>query len=371
MATQVIHVQGSDQVAAAAKRGARAIRDGKLVGFATETVYGIAALATNQATVRRLRRLKSRPSEAFTVHLGRPADALRYVTDMPPAAARLIHRAWPGPVTVLLPTGGALADTKIEKAGLHDLLSKDGVIGLRCPDEPVALAMLSAVKAPVVAPSANRAGQASPRSAEDVLAALDGRIDLLIDSGPTALGEDSTIVLFRPSGWKVVREGPYDQRAIRRFIRRRLLFVCTGNTCRSPMAAGLAKRILAEREGCRVGELRQEGLEVLSAGVFAGEGARATPHAVQAARQLGVDLSHHRSRKLTSELINSSDVVLCMSQSHVCDALTLAPQSANRIRRLLPDKDVPDPIGGGPDVYRATAERIERALGLCLNREVT
>ena len=102
--------------------------------------------------------------------------------------------------------------------------------------------MLSAVSDPVIAPSANLAGKRSPRTAQEVLDALDGRIDLLIDSGPTSYGKNSTIVKFDHKGWKIVRRGVFDAETIGKLMRRTILFVCTGNTCRSPMAAGIAKK---------------------------------------------------------------------------------------------------------------------------------
>ncbi len=361
MSTRVIKVRTKKQTAAAAAEGARALKAGKLVGFATETVYGIAAVAGCGDAMRRLRELKSRPKRPFTVHLGRCEDTRRYVCDMPPEAQRLIVRSWPGPVTLLVPVGGRLADAKLQKAGLYELLCRRDIIGLRCPDAPVASAMLSAVKAPVVAPSANRPRAPSPRTADEVLEALDGQIDLLIDSGPTRYGKDSTIVRCDAGGWKIVRPGAYDARTIRRLLKQKLLFVCTGNTCRSPIAAGLARKMLADRMGCRVSQLGARGVDVISAGFFSG-GGRATHEAVSTVRALGTDISRHRSQKLTAELIISSDMVFCMTDFHVAEAGRIAPDSADKIRRLDESADVPDPIGGGPKVYRKIAEQIAGAL---------
>ena len=371
MTTRVIHVGGPDDIAAAARQGAEALRAGKLVAFATETVYGLGALASHPEAMRRLREVKSRPKSPFSVHVSSAQDVARYVQTPPSAARRLIAKGWPGPVTVLLATGGYLADARLQTAGLHDSLSHNGVIGLRCPDEPTALAMLAAAGGPIVAPSANQAGQASPRTAGQVLDALDGRLDLLIDSGPTKLGRDSTIVRFDDDGWKVLRRGPYDRRALRRMMGRRLLFVCTGNTCRSPMAAGLARRILAEREGCRPSDLRKRGLEIGSAGVFAMDGARATPEAIRSARKLGAEISRHRSTKLTPELINATDVVFCMTEVHAGMVRRIAPSAAEKVRKLLDEGDVSDPMGGGQDVYDGTARRMEEALKSRLEEEVS
>ena len=369
MGTRIIKVRGSRSVAAAAAAGVRALRKGKLVGFATETVYGIAALATIEEAVARLRELKSRPERPFSVHLGKPEHAGRYVAAMPETASRLIERAWPGPVTLVVPTGGELADARLRShAGLHGRLCHDGLIGLRCPDEPVARAMLGRLVLPVVAPSANLAGEPSPRTPRQVLAALDGKIDLLIDSGPTRLGSDSTIVRCDARGWDVLREGACDAAAIERLMTRTFLFVCTGNTCRSAMADGLAKKVLAEREGCEAHELPGRGFSVLSAGVSAFDGGRATRDAVDAAAELGADIRDHRSRQLTRQLIRQADVVFCMTDSHVAEAAYLAPDAGEKLRKLDPRGDVPDPIGGGPHVYRRTARQIEKALGAALSK---
>ncbi len=369
MSTRVIEVTGEKDVSAAARQAAKALREGQLVGFATETVYGIAAMATIAETMERLRELKSRPKRPFSVHVGKPGDARRYVKLVPDSARRLMNKAWPGPVTLLVPTGGRLADAKLRRrAGLYDRLCAKGIIGLRCPDEPLARAMLGQVSLPVVAPSANLTGGPSPCTAEDVLAALDGRIDLLIDSGPTRYGMDSTIVRCDESGWRVVREGVWDAAAIRRMWERTLLFVCTGNTCRSPVAEGLAKKLLAERLDCEVRQLPHRGVKVLSAGAFGLNGARATPAAVRAADELGADISKHHSRILTRELIKEADVVFCMTDSHIAEVVRLVPDAAEKVRKLDARGDVADPIGGGPVVYRRTARRIERAIRTALSK---
>lgn len=367
MGTRIIKVHSSDEIASAARQGADELRAGKLVGFATETVYGIAAMASHDGAMQRLRRLKSRPKGPFTVHLACPEDARRYVAKIPHAGQVLMRKGWPGPVTVLLKVGGHLAEKDLQDQGLYKTLCNDDVIGLRCPETPVAQAMISGVKMPIVAPSANLTGARTAGSADEVLAALAGKIDLLIDEGPTRYGRDSTIVSFTGKDWDIVRKGVYDARTVRRLMQWRFLFVCTGNTCRSAMAGGLAKKMLAEKLGCRVGELRGKGVEVVSAGVFASGARPATPEAILAAKERDADISRHRSRKLTTELINSADMIFCMTDFHVDEVRRLAPSASGKVERL--DRaNTPDPIGGGADIYRRTAERIERALQVVLRK---
>lgn len=360
--TRVVTTRSREDSPVAVGEAAAVLREGGLVGFATETVYGLGALATIPEAVRRLREVKSRPDGPFSVHVASPGDVRRYVRTVPLRAAWLMDRLWPGPVTLLLDTGGELADAELQGVGgLYEELTRDGIIGLRCPDEPVATAMLAAVDGPVIAPSANPAGQPSPRNAEEALAGLDGQMDLLLDSGPTACGQDSTIVRFDGKDWRVLRQGACSREELRRAMRRRILFVCTGNTCRSPMAAGIAKMLLAEHFGCRVGQLRSEGIEVSSAGLMAGGEMRATPEALSAARALGASISHHRSRMLTAEMVQSADVVFGMTRRHIAEAQTLTGPDGPTVE-LLDDQDIPDPMGGGENIYTITAETILRAL---------
>ena len=350
MPTRVIKHNNDAELSEAGRVGAEAIRAGKLVGFATETVYGLAVSADNAEALARLRELKSRPKKPFSVYLADPADVHRYVSELPREAERLISKTWPGPVTIILPTGGKLADGKLQKAGLHRVLCSANAIGLRCPDSPIGCAMLGAVDGPVVGPSANRSGQPSPTSAADVMHQLDGKIDLLIDSGPTRYERDSTIVQFTKRKWKVLREGVFDKAEIAKLMRKTFLFVCTGNTCRSPLAEGLARKLLSDDTEC------------ISAGAFAAVGQYATPEAVQAAAELGADISNHLSKKLTIDLINSADMIFCMSDAHVSAVLALVPAAVERVSLLDKAGPIDDPIGGGVDVYLRTGRRIERVL---------
>jgi len=364
MSTRVIKVDPSDPKAttAAAKQGAEALQAGQLVAFATETVYGVAAVASDTAAMERLRELKDRPERPFSVHIPWPEDVRRYVAEIAPSAAKVIHKAWPGPITLVLDTGGELADPQLQAAGLHDVLTSEGRIGLRCPDAPIARMMLASVEGVVVAPSANLAGRPSARSGREVLADLDGQVDLLIDSGETEYGGDSTILGCNCDGWETLRPGVSDAGDIERIMATMYLFVCTGNTCRSPMAAGLAVKALSEKLDCDANGLAEHGFCVESAGVFAFPGGRATPQAVQVLEKLGADITQHASQKLTSELINCSDVVFCCTGQHLSEARCLAPSATARIRLLDQDGDIPDPIGADVSVYQAIAERIDRSF---------
>ena len=351
MRTRVVKPKSPAEIASAAAQGAEVLRQGGLVGFPTETVYGVAAAADVPAGMERLRDLKDRPDRPFSVHLPGPGEVGRYVRSAPPAAERLIRRAWPGPVTLVLPTGGRLAEAALQKAGVYEVLCHDGFIGLRCPDEPAASAMLARAGGPVVAASANLKGRPSPRNGQEALAALDGRIELMIDTGPTRHRGDSTIVQVDAGGWKVLRAGAYDEAAVRAMAAMHLLFVCTGNTCRSPMAAGLAAVITA-------------GADVTfdSAGLAALAGEPASPNAVQAAAELGGDIRNHAGQIVTPQLIHRADMIFCMTARHAAEIGRMDPGARGRVKLLDGERDIPDPFGGSIEEYRTTARRIKAAL---------
>jgi len=140
---------------------------------------------------------------------------------------------------------------------------------------------------------------------------------------------------------------------------RDIVFVCTGNTCRSPLAEALCKKLLAQRLGCTVEELPRCGFVVLSAGLAAMMGASAAPEAVEAARELEADVGGHRSQPLTAPLAAQADHLVAMTRSHLLALAAQYPDLGNRARLLGGGgDDVPDPIGCDQQIYRECAQQI-------------
>ena len=177
------------QDAADVERAAALLADGELVAFPTETVYGLGARADDDRAVSKIFSAKGRPANhPLIVHVAEPADATRFVLQMPPLAQRLIDAFWPGPLTVIVPRADGIAAAA---AGGQNS------IGLRCPAHPVAHALLIAARergvAGVAGPSANRFGRVSPTQAAHVLAEFDVAVAVL-DGGPCSVGIESSIV---------------------------------------------------------------------------------------------------------------------------------------------------------------------------------
>ena len=182
-------------------RATRALQAGELVGFPTETVYGLAGDATNDRAVAAIYAAKGRPTfNPLIVHVGSPTEAARHA-EFPPAAAALARRFWPGALTLVLPRRSNCALSLLVSAGLDS-------VALRVPAHPAAQALLMICGLPLAGPSANPSGGVSPTRAEHVVAGLGDKVAMVLDGGPCSIGVESTVLslvgatpqLLRPGG---------------------------------------------------------------------------------------------------------------------------------------------------------------------------
>ena len=196
-------------------RAAAQLREGGLVAFPTETVYGLGADATSSEAVSRIYAAKGRPRfNPLIAHVADLAQAL--AEGIFPAEARcLAERYWPGPLTLVVPRAAAGTVCDLACAGLSS-------VGLRIPAHPTALALIAATGRPVAAPSANTSGRLSPTTARDVLADLGSRVDLVVDGGRCSVGVESTIVACLDGTVGVLRPGGLAAETIEAAIGRRL-----------------------------------------------------------------------------------------------------------------------------------------------------
>ena len=190
------------------------LRAGGLVAVPTETVYGLAADATQERAVRANYDAKGRPE---TKPLNVLVDGMPMVEavcrDIPGDAYKLAEAFWPGPLTMILWGNGSLPP--IVPAGGETQ-------GVRCPDHPYTLAVIRALGRPLACPSANLSGQPSPKSADEVLAQLGGRIDAVLDGGPCSVGVESTILDLTVTPYRILRQGGLSREDIERVLGRPL-----------------------------------------------------------------------------------------------------------------------------------------------------
>jgi L-threonylcarbamoyladenylate synthase len=199
MLTQVLAVDPLHPQGEAIAQAAAVLRRGGLVAFPTETVYGLGAHALDAQAVAGIFQAKGRPAgNPLIVHVAAAEDILQVAADWAQLAGRLAQRFWPGPLTLVVPRG----------PGVPDVVTAGGpTVAVRVPAHPVALALLEAAGVPVAAPSANRSGLLSPTLAEHVLLGLDGRIDMVLDGGPTPGGVESTVLDVTTSPPRLLRPG--------------------------------------------------------------------------------------------------------------------------------------------------------------------
>ena len=180
-------------------QAARLIEGGGLVAVPTETVYGLAGNGLDADAVQRIYDVKGRPAvKPLSLMVPDESAMERYCHDVPPQARALAHRFWPGPLTIVLPAKESIPPI---------VLAGGKTVGLRCPDHPLTLNLLRACNLPLAAPSANPSGEASPKTADQVLSYFDGKIEAVIDGGPCGIGKESTLIDMSAAPYQILRQG--------------------------------------------------------------------------------------------------------------------------------------------------------------------
>ena len=348
----VIDLRNAEDSRDVVHRAVQALAEGRLVALPTETVYCLAASALSFEAVERLRSFAPNDGQALTLAIKSPDEALDYAPFLGPLGQRLSRRCWPGPVTMIVEDRHPDSllrqlDRQIQQALVHD-----GHVGLRVPAHQVVLDVLRLLAGPVVIATVRQAGSPEPVTAQQMIERFGDELHLVIDDGRSRFGQPCSVVRVRDRDFDVVEVGVVSAQTLKRLASLSVLFVCTGNTCRSPMAEGLFRHLLAEKLGCKSAEIEDRGVIVMSAGIAAMLGGRAAGEAVNVLSPMGVDLTAHESQPLTEQLVRHADVILAMTRAHRQAILAEWPAAAERVKLLSHDGvDVPDPVGGPAELY--------------------
>jgi tRNA threonylcarbamoyl adenosine modification protein (Sua5/YciO/YrdC/YwlC family) len=327
---------------------------GGLVALPTETVYGIAARADMPSALDALRDAKGRPAGmGFTWHVG-DAGALDRFPTLSPMVRRLVGRYWPGPLTLVLPG---------VPEGL-ELVARDGWTGVRYPANALCAGIIAALKFPVVLSSANLHGAPPLADADLVYRALGRQLELIVDGGPARLGESSCVLRIGPAHFDLLRAGLFTYEQLRGVAGLRIGFVCTGNTCRSPMAEGFAKHVISERLHVRPAQITRFGFEVSSMGLYARNGDAAARNAIAVMKSEHINIGKHRARSAGAQDLAEFDRIYCMTQSHAAElTMSVPPGRAEHVQLLdSSGRDISDPMGGDLARYRAAADQIRACI---------
>jgi protein-tyrosine phosphatase len=270
---------------------------------------------------------------------------------------RLARRFWPGPLTLLFADGLVDGLTYRLPPAVQQWLRCDGSLRLRTPLHEAILEAVREFPGPLIMSEVvGASGGVLPLQAEQL-------VDLLIDDGPSPSGQTATVVQLDGNTWRIMQPGIVTAEQLTRQSACIVVFVCTGNTCRSPLAEGLCKTLLADRLGCSVDELPARGFFVLSAGLAAMMGDEAAPAAVEVGRGYGADLTRHQSRPLSEDLAAQADFLIVMTRGHLLALNDYYPRLGTGPRLLSPQgDDIADPLGWPRDVYQECASQIRVCL---------
>lgn len=361
----ILDVQSTDDSRDMVHRTVQALVEGHLVGVPSDTTYCIAANALCDSAVRRLSELACpscsalEGSSGMVLSLRSREAAGDFLTPASALARRLMRRCWPGPLTLVCGIEEARSAVSALPDGVRGPIRwSGGEVAFSVSQHRVLSHIHRYLSAPLILACAGGQAGGVPTTVAGVPPAIQRELPLLLDDGPTRYGGESTVARVRGREWTLLREGVIERAAMNQFVKPVIALVCTGNTCRSPMAETLLRERLRKKLG------REDALRVISAGLAAAEGSGAAAQAVEVMGRRGLDLTGHSSRPLDDSVMGVADLVLTMTRGHRAAILAAWPELQDRVFTLRRDGgDIEDPVGMPVEAYESCAAQMDEALG--------